>query len=669
MKYRSEIDGLRALAVIPVILFHAGFDMFDGGFVGVDIFFVISGYLITSIIHDEIRNDSFSIISFYERRIRRILPALFFVSLACIPFAWLWLFPVQYKDFSQDLVAVNLFSSNILFWLQSGYFAPASELKPLLHTWSLAVEEQFYVFFPLVLLLFRKFRDNSLLILLIIIALLSLGLSEYGARYYPKANFYLLPSRAWELGVGSILAISTPYLKQVKRSTAQVISFVGIGMVIYSIFFFDEAVPFPSSIGLIPVVGTALIIAYAKRETIVGKILGWRPIVGIGLISYSAYLWHQPLFAFARIRMLDRPTPEIYIALSFCALLLAYFTWRFIEAPFRNKDKFNRVQILSGALIISIIYIGFGLFGFFTSGIPGRLNNNIINYSESSTDLPTRRKICFPWTNTFPLPPREECIYNTDFELKTAIWGDSQAEAIKDKLALNLSMEKTGLIQLTYSTCPPAIGFKVSHKTMECNKFNKKALEYLKNSNIETVILLARWTLYIEGERFNNMEGGLEPGVDVYGLPIAENNNFIDSKRRVPEIGKLYRSTIEVLLNAGKKVILVYPVPEVGWNVPIYGSKLLLHYPQKSEALSTSFDVFKMRSQNTYLQLDALNEHPNLLRVYPEKIFCNTVTTGRCIAELEKKPLYYDDNHLNSIGSDILTKEIIKHMKIKGWIK
>ena len=669
MKYRSEIDGLRALAVIPVILFHADFTLFSGGFIGVDVFFVISGYLITTIIHDEIKNDSFSIINFYERRIRRILPALFFVSLACIPFAWVWLFPAQYNDFSKDLVAVNLFSSNILFWLQSDYFAAASKLKPLLHTWSLAVEEQFYVFFPLILLLFRKFRDNSLLILLIIIALLSLGVSEYSARYYPTANFYLLPSRAWELGVGSILAISTPYLRQVKRSTAQVFSFVGIGMVIYSIFFFDETVLIPSSMGLIPVVGTALIIAYAKRETIVGKILGWWPVVGVGLISYSAYLWHQPLFAFARIRILDEPTPKIYIALSFCALLLAYFTWRFIEAPFRNKNKFNRTQIFSGALVISILYISFGIFGYFTSGIPERLPKNVVNYAEYSNEQPTRRKKCFSLPNKFLSPPQEECIYNTDLDFKAAIWGDSHAEAIVDKLALNLSMKQTGLNQLTYSLCPPTVGFKNTIPISECNKFNIETLKYLQDSNIQTVILLARWTLYIEGERFNNMEGGLEQGVNMYGLPIAKNNDFINSKRRIPEIGKLYRSTIEALLNSGKKVVLVYPVPEVGWDVPNYGAKILLHYPQKSEILSTSLDVFKIRSQNTYTELDALNDNSNLLRIYPENIFCNTVIKERCIAELEKKPLYYDDNHLNSIGSDMLSKEIVRQMKVKGWIK
>ena len=400
-----------------------------------------------------------------------------------------------------------------------------------------------------------------------------------------------------------------------------------------------------------------------------GKILGWKPVVGVGLISYSAYLWHQPLFAFTRLRMLNEPTPIIYIALSFFALLLAYFTWRFIEAPFRNKNRFNRVQIFSGALIISILFIGFGLLGHSTSGIPTRLPNKILNYDEFSNDKPTRRKKCITVRDQFFPPPEEECIYNTDFELKAALWGDSHAEAIVDTLALNLSMEQTGLIQLNMAACPPAIGIKITHENSQCNEFNIDAMQYLKDSNIQTVILLARWSLYLEGVPFNNMEGGLEIIKTRYGLPIAENENFIHNKTRIPEIGKLYRATIETLLNTGKKVVLVYPIPDVGWNVPRHMAKTYLYYPQTKERLTTSFDVFELRSKNAYMQLDALNEHPNLLRIYPEKIFCNTIVKGRCIAELENKPLYYDDDHLNSIGSDMLTKEIVRHMKAKGWIK
>ena len=669
MKYRSEIDGLRALAVIPVILFHAQFDLFSGGFIGVDIFFVISGYLITTIIHQEIKNNTFSIINFYERRIRRILPALFFVSLVCIPFAWLWLFPSDYKYFSKSLIAVNLFSSNILFWSESGYFSPSSELTPLLHTWSLAVEEQFYMFFPLILLLFRKARESTLLILLVIMSVLSLSFSEYSATHFPDANFYLLPTRIWELGAGAILAISLPHWRPVKPAIAQLLSLLGISMVIISIFLFDETIAIPSSFGLIPVIGTVLIIAYAAPQNIAGKILGWKPMVGIGLISYSAYLWHQPLFAFARIRSLNALSTETYLALSAATLVLAYLTWRFVEAPFRKKTGFNRLQIFSAATVISALFIGFGLFGYAKSGLPERLPSEVVRYdAHFSTELPERRDTCLIPPNGFATPPQKACIYNPNFHAQIALWGDSHAEAIAETLSHRLTPSKKGLVQLTYSDCPPVMGYKRSDRVSQCNRFNTETFQYIKNSPIQIVILLSRWVLPLNGERFNNQEGGVEHGKSLYGLPITKDSSFIHDKKRIPEVGKLYRATITALLDAGKKVVLIYPIPEVGWNVPKYLAKQQLYYESTKEQLSSSFTVFKQRSRNAYTQLGMLNKHENLLTIYPEKVFCNTAIQGRCMAELENKPLYFDDDHLNKIGSDMLSKEILDHLKTKGWL-
>ena len=260
MKYRAEIDGLRALAVLPVILFHAGFEWFSGGFVGVDVFFVISGYLITTIIISEMAEGKFSIINFYERRARRILPALFFVMAACLPFAWLWLTPSDLKDFGQSLVAVSTFSSNILFWLESGYFASAAEFKPLLHTWSLAVEEQYYILFPIFIMLTWRLGIKWLLILLSIIFFISLGAAQWGAYNRPSASFYLLPMRGWELLVGVFAAFYLNYNKHLESQTLnQILSLIGFGMIAYSIIAFDETTPFPSLYALIPTIGTSLL--------------------------------------------------------------------------------------------------------------------------------------------------------------------------------------------------------------------------------------------------------------------------------------------------------------------------------------------------------------------------------------------------------------------------
>ena len=362
MKYRAEIDGLRALAVVPVILFHAGFELFSGGFVGVDVFFVISGYLITTILIEDIENNRFSIVNFYERRARRILPALFFVMLVCIPFAWMWMLPNQMKDFSQSLVAVSLFASNILFWRERGYFAAAAEEKPLLHTWSLAVEEQYYVLFPIFLILAWRFGKNRVFWMIVVMAAISLLLSEWGWRNKATANFYLAPTRAWELFAGSIAAFIVQ--KQGVQKNNLLATF-GLASIVFSIIFYDKNTPFPSVYALVPVLGVVLLVLYADKETAAAKVLSTKGFVGIGLISYSAYLWHQPLFAFARIRSLEHPSFSLMLALSLLSILLAYVSWRYVEKPFRAKNAITRIHIFSGALALIISFCAVGLAGNF----------------------------------------------------------------------------------------------------------------------------------------------------------------------------------------------------------------------------------------------------------------------------------------------------------------
>ena len=362
MKYRPEIDGLRALAVIPVILFHAGFELFSGGFVGVDVFFVISGYLITTILIDDIENKRFSIINFYERRARRILPAMFFVMLVCIPFAWMLMMPSQMKDFSQSLVAVSLFASNILFWRESDYFAAATEEKPLLHTWSLAVEEQYYVLFPIFLILAWRYGKNRVFWMIVVMAAVSLLLSEWGWRNKASANFYLAPTRAWELLAGSIAAFIVQKRGVQKNNF---LALLGLSAIIFSIFAYDEGTPFPSVYALVPVVGVVFLVLYAEKETLAARLLSTKVFVGVGLISYSAYLWHQPLFAFARIRLIEHPPLTLMLSLSVAAIILAYLSWKYVEQPFRNKAQLSRSRIFS----ISILGISFftcvGLAGHF----------------------------------------------------------------------------------------------------------------------------------------------------------------------------------------------------------------------------------------------------------------------------------------------------------------
>jgi len=361
VKYRAEIDGLRALAVLPVILFHAGFESFSGGYVGVDVFFVISGYLIASIIISDLANNKFSIVNFYERRARRLLPALFFVLATCLPFAWLWLSPNDLKDFGQSLIAVSTFSANILFWVESGYFDTATELKPLLHTWSLAVEEQYYVLFPVLLFVIWRLGVKWMVTILSIIFVGSLAVAHWSAYTSPSANFYLLHTRVWELLVGVFAAFFLRYKNHLRSDIAnQVLSFLGLGMVIYSIVWFDDTTPFPSLYALVPTVGTGLLIVSAVPKTYAHKVLSLKPFVGIGLISYSAYLWHQPMLAFARHRLNEDVSDLLLLALCAISLVLAWFSWRFVERPFRAKDGISRRTIFAIAIVGLIAFISVG---------------------------------------------------------------------------------------------------------------------------------------------------------------------------------------------------------------------------------------------------------------------------------------------------------------------
>ena len=276
MRYRPEIDGLRALAVVPVILYHAGLRAFSGGFVGVDVFFVISGYLITSIILAEKQAGTFTLLRFYERRARRLLPALFVVICACLSFGWLWLLPEDMKSFSQSLVAVSTFSSNVLFFLKSGYFDPSAEFIPLLHTWSLAVEEQYYMLFPIFLLLTWKLKSRWVVTILAVVAAASLGAAEWASVANPSFAFFLLPARAWEILVGVLTGFylnSSDSKQNTGGRFCEIASLAGLLMILYAVFFFGKQTPFPGFYALIPTVGTALIILFSSDRTFVGRLL------------------------------------------------------------------------------------------------------------------------------------------------------------------------------------------------------------------------------------------------------------------------------------------------------------------------------------------------------------------------------------------------------------
>jgi len=368
VKYRPEIDGLRALAIVPVILFHSGFNLISGGYAGVDIFFVISGYLITQILLNDIHCGKFSIINFYERRARRILPALFFVLISTIPFAWLLLPAGELVAYSKSITAVSLFVSNFFFWLDGGYFEVSSDLKPLLHTWSLAVEEQFYIFFPIFLIFLWRLGKKFILPVIFITAIIGLVLAQIFTQTNPTASFFLLPSRAWELAMGALAAIALFNKSASGENTFsslgpkfnELLSAIGLVFIIVSLFLLNNQTPHPGLYTLLPTVGAALVILFANGQTLTGAMLSKPLFVGIGLISFSAYLWHQPVLVFSRFLHVSA-NPACTISLIILIFSLSILTWKFVEQPFRRKDYINRKYIFSLCFVFTIFLASFGL--------------------------------------------------------------------------------------------------------------------------------------------------------------------------------------------------------------------------------------------------------------------------------------------------------------------
>ena len=649
MKYRAEIDGLRALAVMPVILFHAGFEWFSGGFIGVDVFFVISGYLITTIIISEMAEDKFSIVNFYERRARRILPALFFVMAFCLPFAWLWLTPNDLKDFGKSLVAVSTFSSNILFWLESGYFDTAAELKPLLHTWSLAVEEQYYILFPVFLMLTWRLGIKWVLILLSIVFFISLGVAQWSAYKSPSAAFFLLPTRGWELLIGVFAALYLKYNPYLKSHTLnQALSLFGFGMIVYSIIAFDETTPFPGLYALIPTIGTVLLILCAVPKTYVHKLLSLKFFVGIGLISYSAYLWHQPLLAFARHRLLGEVSDLTLVALCLISLVLAWFSWKFVEAPFRNKKTFTRNKIFFFSMACIIIFSSLGLSMHLKNGYGDRVN--FTEQLASSFERPSLEN-CFdtPFNHS-----AEEwgCILGRgEGEINFILFGDSHSLSLKTLIDKKAKKKGIKVFYTGSSGCLPFLGIHPKRNDQyenNCNLLNKRVFELAKSADVDGIILSARWSYYTYGDYDFS---GAQLVSDMPQGPFNLQHS-IDSF-----IGGL-GVTIDNFNSIGVPIHLITQHPHQ-------------KYPPQSAYFSSvkglgSIESFSVKR----LDFDRLNEIPinafyeyeNNINIYNiTDLFCDEFI---CLIGDKDRSFYYDDDHL-SINGAMKLEEIIEEILLK----
>jgi len=650
LPYRKEIDGLRAIAVLPVILFHAGFSIFSGGYVGVDVFFVISGYLITGLILAEKRSGIFSIINFYERRARRILPALFLVIICCLPFAWAWMLPGELETFARSIVAISLFLSNIQFWRESGYFAAASEEKPLLHTWSLAVEEQYYLLFPMFLIMMWRFGLRRIAMALIFVAAVSLGLAEWGWRHHASAAFFLLPFRIWELLVGAILAIVLCGGGPVGRRQNELGSWLGLFLILYSIFFFDHRTPFPSLLTLMPTLGTALVIAFATPETTVNRLLRQPPLVGVGLISYSAYLWHQPLFAFARVRSFAEPGQMELFALAVGSLLLAWLSWHFVERPFRNKIRFSRQRIFHGAALASVAAIVIGL-----AGTNPRVLESRLPTMAAALLQPTRSddQGCQEAASADRINKGIVCVLGAPGTKPLfVVIGDSHATRLTNALVELARDNGFSFAIIGEGWCAPLLDFGTPDpgRNQGCRAFVKASFDYVTRMNIPNVVLHAEWASYTTGYRYTDKGKTLKPVrfhfyQDPFD-PIGGDNQT--------SFERALLATVDTF--AGQNLYIVESIPEFKIHIPKTTAKLswlMGAEPEKLERdgigeFGVALNDYRNRNEGVFRALRLVKEKAEIIAV--DDLFCGIRHYG-CEFMKNGKLLYTDSNHLSLEGS------------------
>lgn len=643
MLYRREIDGLRALSVIPVIFYHAGFDFFSGGFVGVDVFFVISGYLITSIIYPQVLDGTFSFLEFYERRARRILPALFTVLVICLPFSFFLLTPEELNNFTNSLISVIFFSSNILFWFDSGYFDKAAELKPLLHTWSLSVEEQYYLIFPVLLILLKKLPHLVIVGVLCALACVSLYMMLILSSININTAFYLLPYRGWEILCGAVIALSCPNGPNKKTHTfiADLGSIIGLCFLVFSILFFDNNTPFPSLLSLLPVVGAVLLIIFATPDTHVGKFLSLNFFVAIGLVSYSAYLWHQPLFSFARQYSQSPISSNTFILLILICAILSFITWRFIETPFRNRESYSQRTIFILVSIGSLVFIVIGMVGYYTKGFYQlKISEQQRLVLKNASASPMRAQ-CHTSGKNF-IPPSSACEYQNG-ALKVAAFGDSHIVEIAFALANQLSDENIKIKHFSFSSCIPTYGNNYSGQHEWCSAWTDKTAEYIiNNKDIETVVVSYR----IHAHLFGKHDKKYPSFVDTVGSVDRE------------MIWKSYVNILKHFQSHGKNVILVLQAPELPKSIDKLILKSTDPFNQVNGVSKSWWD-----SRSSFVT-SKLSEIPaGVVVIDPAEVFCDGAF---CFASKQGSPYYFDDNHLSISGAALISEKIRPFLKFSN---
>lgn len=637
--YRPEIDGLRGIAVLLVLLYHCDLG-FPGGYVGVDVFFVISGFLITGIISRELQQNRFSLKEFWGRRIRRIMSASLCVMASTLIAGCFLLLPDDLEDLADSIVSQQLLVANGYFCSHADYFAGPADLLPLLHSWSLAVEEQFYIFFPLVMIATIRWSSSKLTTCVVVAAALSFALSVYGTKHFPMVTFYHLPTRAWELLLGAVVSIHQHRIR-VSDRLSNVISIASIAGIFTAATMLQSTSEFPGMNAALPCLGTIAFISISKAETWTNRALSWRPLVFLGLVSYSLYLWHWPILAFQRywlgieLPLLNR------IATVTSSLTLSYLSWKWIETPFRKKHGDNeRSKAVAGTLVFSIVLFLTGVVLRESGGLPGRLTKSEATFLEKSS-----RSEAVRWVlkNDIALIGER----NNDSDIDFLLWGDSHAGVISDLCdQLGKRHHLSGAIAARAATAPCLGGARKSHLS-EAMKWNATVMEFVRHRNVKNVFFVARWAQYINGRPNGRLD-----------TLISDESTPVDTRESAARVlSKCLKDTTQELASRGINVWFIKQIPLLSCN-PVRHQFLEKFHPKLAPELQLGTD--RIEHDNWQRRVSQIVDSLKSVSVIDPGTTTYTHHAERSrIGDLDGS-YYSDENHLSTHGVNVLISPLMK---------
>jgi peptidoglycan/LPS O-acetylase OafA/YrhL len=616
--YRPDIDGLRAIAVLSVLLGHLSSSLMPGGFVGVDIFFVISGYLITSQVQKEACNGTFSLKQFYKRRINRIVPALMPVLIATLAVGYFVLSPVDLVRMMKSACLTMIGLSNVLFWHEYGtYFAGKATEAPLLNTWSLGVEEQFYIIWPLLVILLLKISRKYAAIALGILTICAVIVSVVGVTFSPLASYYLLPTRFFELMAGGLLALIAVRSRLESRFASQVCFFAGISLLGGSLLWLNKSSAFPGTNAIWPCLGTVLLIWSGSIQDAAPSILTSRPLVFIGLISYSLYLWHWPVIAYLNYMNIEIG-PFIGISVICGSFVLAWASWKFVEGPMRRTGaSLPFSQVVSRRFLIPVAAVfSIGLVITYAKGFPSRFDPRVAEYErvlEARPDL-LRRGCHVPSSQYDTAPDPDKCRLGSEKAgLDGVLIGDSYANHFTGMVDVMAKVEGVSIMDHTMDSCPPILGYSSDVRpavAKNCRKRNDAVFAMLRTNHYSRVVMAAMWP-------------------------------------KSGEAGKALMVSIEAVLDTGAKLTLILDNEYINnaTTCPLrnlmYGTAEVCEQPR--QVRPEYFNEIRTR-------------FPSIVMIDPNQVICHRQT---CSPLIGGTPLYRDDRHLNDIGSRLIGQALL----------